>query len=72
MKYPYLEKIDCNDWMRKQKAKSIDCVITSPPYNLDIKYSKYKDDMSRKDYLDWFNQVTKEIKRVLKDDGHFF
>ena len=72
MKYPYLEKIDCNDWMRKQKAKSIDCVITSPPYNLDIKYSKYKDDMSRKDYLDWFNQVTKEIKRVLKDNGHFF
>lgn len=72
MKYPYLEKIDCNDWMRKQKAKSIDCVITSPPYNLDIKYSRYKDNMSRKDYLDWFNQVTKEIKRVLKDDGHFF
>lgn len=72
MKYPYLEKIDCNEWMRKQKAKSIDCVITSPPYNLDIKYSKYKDDMSRKDYLDWFNQVTKEIKRVLKDNGHFF
>ena len=58
--------------MRKQKAKSIDCVMTSPPYNLDIKYSKYKDDMSRKDYLDWFNQVTKEIKRVLKDNGHFF
>ncbi len=72
MKYPYFEKIDCNEWMRKQKPKSIDCVITSPPYNLDIKYSRYKDNMSRKDYLDWFNQVTKEIKRVLKDDGHFF
>jgi len=72
MKYPHLEKIDCITWMQKQKTKSISCVITSPPYNLDIKYSKYKDNMSRADYLNWFHQVSKEIKRILKDDGHFF
>mgnify|MGYP001193353962 CR=1 FL=1 len=72
MKYPHFEKADCIKWMRKQKAKSIDCVITSPPYNLDIKYSKYKDNMSRDDYLVWFGKVSKEIKRVLKDKGHFF
>lgn len=72
MKYPHFEKADCIKWMSKQKAKSIDCVITSPPYNLDIKYSKYKDNMSRDDYLVWFGKVSKEIKRVLKDKGHFF
>jgi site-specific DNA-methyltransferase (adenine-specific) len=72
MKYPHLENINCITWMQKQKAKSISCVITSPPYNLDIKYSKYKDNMSRADYLNWFYQVSKEIKRILKDDGHFF
>jgi len=72
MKYPQLEKVDCISWMQKQKAKSISCVITSPPYNLDISYSKYKDNMSRADYLNWIHQVSKEIKRVLKDKGHFF
>ena len=72
MKYPHFEKIDCIEWMQKQKAKSISCVITSPPYNLDIKYSKYKDNMSRNDYLNWFGKVSREIKRTLKDNGHFF
>tara|TARA_B000000565_G_C23768597_1_gene371295 strand:- start:842 stop:1846 length:1005 start_codon:yes stop_codon:yes gene_type:complete len=72
MKYPKLEKVDCISWMQKQKAKSISCVITSPPYNLDINYSKFKDNMSRADYLNWIHQVSKAIKRVLKDNGHFF
>ena len=72
MKYPLLIKKDCIKWMSSQKDKSIDCVITSPPYNLNIKYSKYKDNLSRKEYLGWLSKVSKEIKRVLKDEGHFF
>ena len=72
MEYPLLEKIDCIKWMQKQKAKSVSCVITSPPYNLDVKYSKYEDNLSRADYLNWFYKVSKEIKRILKDNGHFF
>ena len=72
MKYPLLIKKDCIKWMSSQKNKSIDCVITSPPYNLNIKYSKYKDNLSRKEYLEWLSKVSKEIKRVLKDEGHFF
>ena len=72
MKHPHFEKIDCIDWMESQEKNSIDCVITSPPYNLDIKYAEYKDNLSRDKYLEWLGQVSKSIKKVLKDDGHFF
>ncbi len=72
MHYPYFEKIDCIEWMQSQNKKSIDCVITSPPYNLDIKYSEYKDDMSRSEYLSWLGLVSNSIKNVLKDNGHLF
>ena len=30
---------------------SIDLIITSPPYNLGIKYRNYDDSLSHKDYL---------------------
>ena len=64
MKHPHFEKIDCIDWMESQEENSIDCVITSPPYNLDIKYAEYKDNLSRDKYLEWLGQVSKSIKKV--------
>ena len=72
MKYPALIQKDCIDWMSDQKENSIDCVITSPPYNLNIKYADYKDNISRKEYLNWLEKISDSIKRVLKDKGHFF
>ena len=36
-KYSIVKK-DCIKWMNAQKPKLVDCVITSPPYNLNIKY----------------------------------
>ena len=35
-KYELIHR-DCVEWMNAQKDKSIDCVITSPPYNLNMK-----------------------------------
>ena len=40
--YKFIQK-DCIQWMNDQKESYIDCIITSPPYNLDIKYGKYQD-----------------------------
>ena len=37
-----LIKQDCIKWMEQQKPKYIDCIITSPPYNLNIKYGNYE------------------------------
>ncbi|CAB3288476.1 putative Site-specific DNA-methyltransferase (cytosine-N(4)-specific) [Methanocaldococcus lauensis] len=64
--------MDCLEGMKKLKDKSVDVVVTSPPYNIGIKYNKYSDNLSREDYLNWIEEVVKEIKRVLKDDGSFF
>jgi len=63
---------DCIDWMNSQAEKSIHCIITSPPYNLDIKYGKYSDDLPRESYLKWLYDVAVAMKRVLTDDGHLF
>ena len=63
---------DCIEWMNLQDAESIDCIITSPPYNLDIKYGQYKDDIPRDGYLKWIGDVSAAVKRVLKPQGHLF
>jgi len=63
---------DCIKWMNSQNEKSIKCIVTSPPYNLDIKYGKYQDDQPRESYLKWMLDITKAMKRVLTDDGHLF
>jgi site-specific DNA-methyltransferase (adenine-specific) len=67
-----LIKADCIEWMNAQPEKSIQCIVTSPPYNLDIKYGKYQDDQPRESYLKWILDVAKAAKRVLTDDGHIF
>jgi site-specific DNA-methyltransferase (adenine-specific) len=58
--------------MNSQTEKSIQCIINSPPYNLDIKYGKYVDDLPRESYLKWLHDVAVAMKRVLADDGHLF
>jgi len=32
---------------------SVDLVVTSPPYNVDIQYNSHKDDVSYMDYLEF-------------------
>src|SRR5438445_4333145 len=58
--------------MKQLDAKSVDVVVTSPPYNLDIEYSLYSDNKSPKDYSDWCDEWAYEIARILKPDGSFF
>ena len=71
MNYQFI-KSDCIIWMNNQPEKSIPCIITSPPYNLNIKYGKYQDDQPRESYLKWLYDVATAIKRVLTDDGQLF
>ena len=63
---------DCIEGMKELEEGSIDAIVTSPPYNLNIKYGKYADNKPKQDYLDWIRLVFKEGKRILKDDGHLF
>jgi len=63
---------DCVAGMLALPPKSVDIIVTSPPYNLNIKYGSYKDDLPRDSYLKWLHDVFSAVKHCLKDDGHFF
>ncbi|MHB1907707.1 MAG: DNA-methyltransferase [Nitrososphaerales archaeon] len=67
----YLE--DCIRGMQKHvKSGSIDVVVTSPPYNIGVKYSMHLDNLPREEYLKWMSEIGDEIFRVLDQDGSFF
>ena len=63
---------DCLAGMAALPAESVDVVVTSPPYNLDIAYASYRDNAPREEYLDWSYRWAAEVARVLKPDGSFF
>jgi site-specific DNA-methyltransferase (adenine-specific) len=58
--------------MKSMADGCIDLVVTSPPYNLGIKYKKYQDAKAQHEYLAWCRTWATEIKRILKEDGSFF
>jgi site-specific DNA-methyltransferase (adenine-specific) len=64
---------DCVTGMAQHvKDKSVDVVVTSPPYNIGAKYSTYNDNVPLDQYLQLIESATIQIKRVLKDQGSFF
>jgi site-specific DNA-methyltransferase (adenine-specific) len=64
---------DCLAGMRSSlEIQSIDLAVTSPPYNIGVKYGRYDDRIPRQEYLDWLAEWGKEVKRVLKDEGSLF
>lgn len=70
-KYKFIHG-DCLESLKEILDKSIDVIVTSPPYNIGLKYNKYKDKKPREQYLEWIYDIFVELKRVLKDDGHIF
>jgi site-specific DNA-methyltransferase (adenine-specific) len=50
----------------------VDVAVTSPPYNIGVRYGSYSDSLPREKYLEWIEQVGKGVRRVLADDGSFF
>ncbi len=51
---------------------SVDVVVTSPPYNLGLKYGCYHDRRDEGEYLDWLIDCATAIRRVMKPQGSFF
>jgi site-specific DNA-methyltransferase (adenine-specific) len=48
---------------------SIDLIVTSPPYNVDIKYNSHKDDISYSDYLEFSEKWLRRCFDWLREDG---
>jgi site-specific DNA-methyltransferase (adenine-specific) len=56
---------------RLVKDSSIDLVVTSPPYNVDIQYNSHKDDISYAEYLEFSKKWMRRCYLWLKDEGRF-
>lgn len=63
---------DCLEGMRGMPAGQTSLVVTSPPYNLGIDYSTYKDTDERSTFISWCLEWSEEVKRVMCDDASFF
>ncbi|WP_343287787.1 site-specific DNA-methyltransferase [Turicibacter bilis] len=63
---------DCREKLKEIPSNSVKLVVTSPPYNIGKPYGKYKDKLPLNEWEELINDVTKEIYRVLTDDGSFF
>jgi len=63
---------DCIHGMSRLPENFVDVVVTSPPYNLGVKYGRYDDHQLRDDYLKWSLQWASQVQRVLKDSGSLF
>jgi len=50
---------------------SIDLIITSPPYNVGVRYNSHDDKMPYKDYLNFSKEWLGKCYHLLKDDGRF-
>ena len=75
-----------SELMTELPDKSVDLMVTSPPYNINISYGnkwvngkllstkgkKYKDNLDEDEYKLMLHKVIEETKRVLKDDGQIW
>ncbi|MTI96210.1 MAG: site-specific DNA-methyltransferase [Firmicutes bacterium] len=54
------------------EPKSVDVIVTSPPYNIGVKYNQYDDSISRDDYLQWLHEWAQICTEILSDEGSLF
>lgn len=54
------------------QPETVDVCVTSPPYNLGVKYRSYSDTKKEAEYLDFTRNWLTQVKRVLKPDGSLF
>ena len=59
--------MDCLEGMKDIPDKSIDLIVTDPPYNIGkAKWDKIDN------YTEWMGTIFKECERILKDNGSFY
>ncbi len=63
---------DCLSILPSLADASVDVVVTSPPYNLDLSYGTYDDTRTEASYLAWMLQVATALRRVMKPESSFF
>jgi len=68
----YIDRVtigDCLEIMSKIEDSSVDVCFADPPFNLEKKYSSYKDKKPSEKYLDWCRNWLSELVRITKPAG---
>lgn len=63
---------DALEELKKIPDKSVNLIVTDPPYNLNKNYGNNQDKLKFDEYLNFSRQWLTESKRVLKDDGTIY
>ena len=63
---------DSLEVLRGLAEGSIDAIVTSPPYNLGIRYRTYDDTIPRHTYLEWTDSWIRLAARALASEGSLF
>ncbi len=63
---------DCRELFGSLPDASVDVIVTSPPYNLGIRYNTYQDTLGQDEYLQWTGEWVAAAARVLKPEGSLF
>jgi site-specific DNA-methyltransferase (adenine-specific) len=63
---------DCVEVLSALEPASVSAIVTSPPYNLGIRYRSYDDTVPRADYLEWTAGWIAAARRALADEGSLF
>ena len=71
---------NCIEFIKTIEDKIIDCLITDPPYGVDIQFGAYDNQLSRKiendgnidDALLLLDEMLLEVKSKLKDNAHIY
>lgn len=64
-------KIICDDFLSTSLVDegSVDLIVTSPPYNVDVHYNSYSDDIPYEAYLVFTEKWLRKAYSLVKDDG---
>ncbi len=63
---------DCVEVLRQLPPRSLDAIVTSPPYNLGIDYRTYDDTLPRGEYLAWTGEWVAAASAALAEQGSLF
>ena len=63
---------DCLEVFRSLPPGSVSAIVTSPPYNLGVRYRSYDDSIPRRDYLAWTDRWVEAARTVLDPRGSLF
>src|SRR5262245_48120010 len=63
---------DCLAILPALEPQSVGVIVTSPPYNIGVRYRSYQDDLPRTEYLNWTDRWIRAVARVMSPRGSLF